>query len=137
MAYVHEALGSADQITPELSAALATARMYDAAQAMLVYHCSTCKGVFGEESYEAVIKRAAANTHGEAITPELEAAVRIARIRDEAMALLVYQCGTCKGSFDEETYEAVIKRAAANTHGEAITPLLEAALASPRAASVH
>ena len=132
--YVHESLGSPEQITHELSAALAAARMYDTAEAMLVYHCSTCQGIFGEESYEAVIKRAAANTHGQAITPELETAVRIARIRDEAMKLLVYQCGTCKGSFDEETYEAVIKRAAANTHGSAITPVLEAALAARAAA---
>jgi hypothetical protein len=79
-----------------------------------------------------VLKRAAANTHGQAITPELEAAVRMARIRDEAMALLVYHCGTCKNQFDEETYEAVIKRAAANTHGEAITPTIEAAIATAR-----
>jgi len=74
-----------------------------------------------------VLKRAAANTHGQAITPELEAAVRMARIRDEAMALLVYHCGTCKNQFDEETYEAVIKRAAANAHGEAITPTIATA----------
>ncbi len=130
---ITETLGSPDQITSELSAALAAAHLHDVAQAMLVYHCDTCKNEFGEETYEAVIKRAAANTHGTAITPELEAAVRIARIRDEAMALLVYQCGTCKNSFDEETYEAVIKRAAANTHGEAITPLLEASLRATRA----
>ena len=29
---------------------------------------------------------------------------------------------------DEETVEAVIKRAAANTHGDAITPQIEAAI---------
>ena len=97
---------------------------------MLVYQCSTCTGQFDELTVEAVLKRAAANEHGPAITPELEAAVRMARIRDEAAALLVYHCGTCKGSFDEETYEAVIKRAAANVHGEAITPLLERAIAA-------
>lgn len=76
-----------------------------------------------------MIKRAAANTHGEALTPEPEAAVRMARVRDDAMALLVYHCGTCRGSFDDETYEAIIKRAAANSHGEAITPQIEAGLA--------
>jgi hypothetical protein len=128
MAPIHERLGTAEVVTPELTKALAAAQIHDAAMRMLVYHCETCKGIFGEESYEAVIKRAAANEHGQAITPELEAAVRIARIRDEAKALLVYHCQSCKGEFDEETYEAVIKRAAANSHGEAITPLIERAI---------
>lgn len=128
MAPIHEQLGTAEVVTPELTKALAAAQIHDAAQRMLVYHCETCTGQFGEESYEAVIKRAAANEHGEAITPEIEAAVRIARIRDEARALLVYHCQSCKGEFDEETYEAVIKRAAANSHGEAITPLIERAI---------
>lgn len=115
-------------LTPEVESALAAARIHDAAHAMLVYQCSTCSGEFDESTVEAVLKRAAANTHGEAITPELEAAVRMARIRDEARELLVYTCSTCKGQFDEETVAAVLKRAAANTHGEAITPILEAAL---------
>ena len=117
-------------LTPELTKALGAAKLYDMARAMLQYHCSTCTGEFDESTVEAVIKRAAANTHGEAITPELEAAVRIARIRDEAMTALVYACSTCTGKFDEATVEAVIKRAAANTHGEAITPLIEAAIAT-------
>ena len=116
-------------LTPEVTKALAAARVYDMANAMLQYACSTCNGSFDEATVEAVLKRAAANTHGEAITPELEAAVRMARIRDEAMALLVYTCGTCKGQFDEETVEGVLKRAAANTHGDAITPQIEAAIA--------
>jgi DNA-directed RNA polymerase subunit RPC12/RpoP len=115
-------------LTPEITNALAAARLYDMANAMLQYQCSTCKGAFDEETVEAVLKRAAANTHGEAITPELEAAVITARIREEAMKLLVYACGTCTGQFDEETVEAVLKRAAANTHGEAITPQIEAAI---------
>ena len=113
-----------------VEAALDAARIHDMAQRMLVYQCATCEGRFDESTVEAVLKRAAANTHGEAITPELEAAVRAARVRDEARALLVYHCQTCKGEFDEETIEAVLKRAAANTHGEAITPELEAALAA-------
>ena len=29
----------------------------------------------------------------------------MARIRDDAKALLVYHCQSCKGAFDEETYE--------------------------------
>ena len=115
-------------LTPEVTTALAAGRLYDMADVMLLYQCSTCKGAFDEETVEAVLKRAAANTHGEAITPELEAAVTTARIRRDAMALLVYACNTCKGQFDEETVEAVLKRAAANTHGEAITPQLEAAV---------
>lgn len=125
MDQIHERLGSPAVVTPELSAALAAAQIHDAAQRMLAYQCATCSGRFDEATVEAVLKRAAANEHGDAITPELEAAVRMARIRDEARALLVYHCSTCKGSFDEETYEAVIKRASANAHGEAITPLLE------------
>ena len=131
---ITEQLGSPAVVTPELHAALAAAEIHDAAMRMLVYHCETCTGQFDESTVEAVLKRAAANTHGEAITPELEAAVRMARIRDEAKALLMYHCESCKNAFDEETYEAVIKRAAANAHGEAITPLLERAIASRPAA---
>src|SRR5882724_11745460 len=108
---------TAPYITPEVATALAAARLHDAAHEMLVYHCSTCKGSFDENTVDAVLKRAAANTHGEALTPELEVAARIARIRDEARELLVYHCSTCKGSFDEGTVDAVLKRAAANTHG--------------------
>ena len=115
-------------LTPEITSALAASRLYDMANAMLQYQCSSCKGAFDEETVEAVLKRAAANTHGEAITPELEAAVITARIRGEAMKLLVYSCSTCTGQFDEETVQAVLKRAAANTHGEAITPQIEAAI---------
>jgi DNA-directed RNA polymerase subunit RPC12/RpoP len=125
MPTISEQLGSPAVVTPQLHAALAAAQIHDAAMQMLVYQCDTCTGQFDEATVEGVLKRAAANTHGEAITPELEAAVRMARIRDEAAALLVYHCQTCKGEFDEATYEAVIKRAAANTHGEAITPLIE------------
>jgi DNA-directed RNA polymerase subunit RPC12/RpoP len=115
-------------LTPEVTNALAASRLYDIANAMLQYQCSTCKGAFDEETVQGVLKRAAANTHGDAITPELEAAVITARIRDEAMKLLVYSCSTCSGQFDEETVQGVLKRAAANTHGDAITPQLEAAL---------
>ena len=115
-------------LTPELTKALGAAKLYDIANAMLQYHCSTCSGGFDESTVEAVLKRAAANSHGEAITPDLEAAVRIARVRDEAMQTLIYACSTCKGTFDEETVQAVLKRAAANTHGEAITPQIEAAI---------
>ncbi len=115
-------------ISPSAQAALDAARMFDMADRMLVYQCETCTGQFDESTVEAVLKRAAANTHGQAITPELEAAVRAARVRDEARALLVYHCATCSGMFDESTVEAVLKRAAANTHGQAITPELEAAL---------
>jgi hypothetical protein len=63
-------------------------------------------------------------------SPAAEAALSAARIRDMASAMLAYQCDTCRGEFDESTVEAVLKRAAANTHGEAITPELEAALAA-------
>ena len=115
-------------LTPEVTNALAASRLYDIANAMLQYQCSTCKGAFDEETVQGVLKRAAANTHGDAITPELEAAVITARIRDEAMKLLVYSCSTCSGQFDEETVQGVLKRAAANTHGDAIAPQLEAAL---------
>ena len=44
----------------------------------LVYSCTTCAGVFGEKTTEAVLKRAAANRHGGAITPELEGLARAA-----------------------------------------------------------
>jgi hypothetical protein len=45
------------------------------------YHCATCNETFSEETAEAVIKRAAAHNHDhhggpEAITPEIEAALR-------------------------------------------------------------
>ena len=136
MPTVAETLGTDGPLTPELGAALSAARIREMARTMLVYHCSTCKGAFDEETVEGVLKRAAANTHGGAITPELEAAseptgidreiaLRLAKIYDEADAVLKYQCSTCKGAFDEETVEGVLKRAAANTHGEAITPELE------------
>jgi predicted Zn-ribbon and HTH transcriptional regulator len=126
---IAETLGSHDPVlTPDVRAALAAARTYDAAVEMLRYHCESCTGRFDESTVEAVLKRAAANTHGEAITPELEAAARMAGVRDEALALLVYHCRSCTGRFDESTVEAVLKRAAANTHGEAITPELEAAV---------
>lgn len=115
-------------LTPEITNALAASRLYDMANAMLKYQCASCKGAFDESTVAAVLKRAAANTHGEAITPELEAAVITARIRDEAMKLLIYSCSTCKGQFDEDTVQAVLKRASANTHGEAITPQIEAAI---------
>ena len=128
MPRIAEQLGSPEVVTPQLQAALAAAQIHDAAMRMLVYQCDTCTGQFDEATVAAVLKRAAANEHGEAITPELEAAVRMARVRDEAKALLIYHCQSCKGEFDEATYEAVIKRAAANTHGEAITPLIESAI---------
>jgi uncharacterized protein YwbE len=130
MPKISEQLGSPAVVTPQLHAALAAAQIHDAAMAMLVYQCDTCTGQFDEATVNAVLTRAAANTHGDAITPELEAAVRMARIRDEAKALLIYHCQSCKGDLDEATYDAVIKRAAANTHGEAITPLIESAISA-------
>ncbi len=42
--------------------------------------------------------------------------------------MLAYQCDSCTGQFDEATVNAVLKRAAANTHGGAITPLIESAI---------
>lgn len=65
-------------LTPEITTALAASRLYDMANAMLKYQCSTCKGAFDESTVEAVLKRAAANTHGEAITPQIEAAIAVA-----------------------------------------------------------
>lgn len=38
----------------------------------LVYDCAGCTGTFAERTAEGVLKRAAANRHGTAITPELE-----------------------------------------------------------------
>ena len=118
------------KLTPEVTKALGAAQLYDLANAMLKYHCESCSGTFDEATIEGVLKRAAANTHGEALTPELEAAVAIARVRDAAMQALVYSCASCKGTFDEATIEGVLKRAAANTHGDAITPQVEAAIAA-------
>lgn len=128
MATIAEMLDAAPGtvLTPELTKVLGAAKLYDMANAMLQYHCATCTGAFDESTVEAVLKRAAANTHGQAIKPELEAAVRVARIRDVAIESLVYACSTCKGSFDEETVQAVVKRAGANTHG---APQIEAAFA--------
>lgn len=132
MTAIAETLGVAPttKLTPDLTKALAAAKLYDMSSALLQYHCSTCTGKFDEATVEAVIKRAAANAHGDAITPELEAAVAIGRIRHQALDSLVYACASCSGSFDEKTVEGVLKRAAANTHGEAITPLIEAAIAT-------
>lgn len=65
-------------LTPEITNALAASRVYDMANAMLQYQCSTCKGQFDEETAQAVLKRAAANTHGGAITPQIEAAIAVA-----------------------------------------------------------
>ncbi len=88
-----------------------------------------------------MLKRAAANAHGGAITPELERvagmdspqrdiALRLARIRDDSDAVLKYQCASCNGTSDEATVEGVLKCAAANAHGSAITPELELLAAS-------
>lgn len=65
-------------LTPEVTSALAASRLYDMANAMLQYQCSTCKGAFDEETVQAVLKRAAANTHGDAITPQIESAIAVA-----------------------------------------------------------
>jgi hypothetical protein len=62
--------------------------------------------------------------------PEVATALAASRLHDEAQPMLVYRCATCKGSFDGGTVEAVLDRAAADTHGEAITPAIEAALAA-------
>ena len=72
MPNIAETLGTDGPITPELAAALSAARIREAAERMLVYHCSSCTGAFDEATVEGVLKRAAANTHGAAITPELE-----------------------------------------------------------------
>ena len=45
------------------------------------YHCAECNETFAEETVEGVLKRAAAHNHQhhggpEAITPEIEAALR-------------------------------------------------------------
>ena len=141
MTNIAETLGMDLPITPELAAALAAGRIREAATQMLVYHCASCTGTFDEPAIAGVLKRAAANTHGGAITPELERvtgvegpqrdiALRLARIRDDADAVLKYQCASCNGTFDEATIEGVLKRAAANTHGSAITPELELLAAS-------
>jgi hypothetical protein len=47
----------------------------------LEYHCAKCNETFREETVEGVLKRAAAHNHQhhggpEAITPEIEAALR-------------------------------------------------------------
>ena len=49
----------------------------------LEYHCAECNETFREETVEGVLKRAAAHNHQhhggpEAITPEIEAALRSA-----------------------------------------------------------
>lgn len=123
---------SPEAMDPKLAAAVGAMRIRDAAQAMLVYHCATCTGTFAEPTAEGVLARAAANRHGFAITPELESitrdeetALRLLWIRSEADRVLKYHCDTCTGAFDESTVEGVLKRAAANAHGEAITPELE------------
>ena len=141
MPNISETLGKDLPLTPELAAALAAGRIREAATQMLVYHCASCTGAFDEPTIAGVLKRAAANTHGGAITPELEAvagvegpqrdiALRLARIRDDADAVLKYQCASCNGTFNEATIEGVLKRAAANTPGSAITPELELLAAS-------
>jgi hypothetical protein len=80
MTHIAETLNPAPgvNLTPEITNALAAGRLYDMANALLQYQCSTCKGQFDEETVEAVLKRAAANTHGEAITPQIEAAITVA-----------------------------------------------------------
>jgi hypothetical protein len=52
-------------LTPEVTNALAASRVYDMANAMLPV---------------PVLKRAAANTHGEAITPQIDAAIAVAAL---------------------------------------------------------
>jgi hypothetical protein len=52
----------------------------------LEYHCATCNETFREETYEAVIKRAAAHNHAhhgapESLTPDVEAQLR-AQVRE-------------------------------------------------------
>lgn len=41
----------------------------------LRYECPTCRGLFAEATVEAILKRAAANSHGGAVTPEIERAL--------------------------------------------------------------
>lgn len=65
-------------LTPEITNALAASRLYDIANAMLKYQCSTCRDAFDEATVEAVLTRSAANTHGGAITPQIEAALAVA-----------------------------------------------------------
>ena len=49
-------------------------------------------------------------------------------MHDAAQRMLVHDCVTCKGSFDEGTVDAV--QAAPKARGEAITPAMGAALAA-------
>jgi len=65
-------------LTPEVTNALAASRVYEWRTRCSQYQCSTCKGAFDEETVQAVLKRAAANTHGETITPQIEAAIAVA-----------------------------------------------------------
>lgn len=109
-------------------AAIAAAKVYDEVTAQLAYSCEVCTNTFDEPTVEGVLKRAASNAHGDAITPGLEPVYLLGRMREDAHALLVYQCESCTGEFDEATVDAVLKRAAANPHGDAITADLEKAL---------
>jgi hypothetical protein len=52
----------------------------------LEYSCPSCNHTFREETYEGVIKRAAAHDHEhhggpESVTPEIEAALRSATVQ--------------------------------------------------------
>ena len=64
-------------LTPEITNALAASRLYDMANAILKYQCASCKRAFDEDRRGGP-QAAAANTHGEAITPQVEAAISVA-----------------------------------------------------------
>ena len=70
--------GAMSTTEPSRRPAANLARGADNSGLRLVYSCLTCVGVFGEGTAEAVLKRAAANRHGPAITPELEGLGRAA-----------------------------------------------------------
>jgi hypothetical protein len=72
-ARIREVTMSASVESP-VQAAIDAARMYDTAQRMVQFQCATCSGECDESTVEGALKRAAADTHGQAITPEIEAA---------------------------------------------------------------
>lgn len=108
-------------LTQEQEKALQAAETHDTIGRLLHLHCTTCEQ-FDERTVEGVIKRAAANEHGDAMTPELEEALRLSRMQESARHSIRFHVS---GTGDEAAVIAIIQASDASPHGKEITPEIE------------
>ena len=108
-------------LTQEQQKALHAAETHDKIGELLHLHCTTCEQ-FDERTVEGVLKRAAVNEHGDAMTPELEEALRLSRTQDATRASIRFHVA---GTLDEAEVIKIIQASDASPHGKEITPELE------------